>query len=261
MAEAVIAPATATAQATVTTTVGKGTGVPVRVGFGNGTPTRRKHKKAATCFDANGEVRRAASGSAAFEAVDEGVVPPLHAHAPAPAPAPEEGGGDDDDDSNNNNNNKRGRTTAVVVVAAVAVGTAAPGRASDVARSRGPPDVDDGRWNLAAATLATFPTRFVKLSDARKSVRRGEVHAEGAIRRGDYRPRPGERLVIFQRTSAGKSLDRAELPPDLPPLFVAYEDEHMVRLPSLVLFFTHRGGMRICTAAFAPPRLRVGLRV
>jgi hypothetical protein len=52
----------------------------------------------------------------------------------------------------------------------------------------------------------------------------------GAIRRGDYRPLPGEPIAIVQRTSSGKDLDLSDLPPNLPPLIVAYEDAHMVRL-------------------------------
>ena len=81
-------------------------------------------------------------------------------------------------------------------------------------------------WNLAAVTFEVFPDRFATLPAAKKSVRRGEVRVSGEIRRGDYRPMPGEDIAIVARVSSGKPLDVSDLPEDLPGLEVAHEDAH-----------------------------------
>lgn len=194
-----------------------------------------KKQKAQCRYDANGKVRRGASASAAFESVDEAVVPPL------PTPQGDSRGGGEDGAAGGaaGAKNKRARSTSPDLclpdAGAPRDDASEPPppppprprpRATNMPGHGGPPGAD-GRWNLAAATLASFPARFAKLSDARKSVRRGEVLVHGAIRRGDYRPSPGDPIVLVQRTSSGKVLDRADLPPDLPPLLVAYEDAHM----------------------------------
>ena len=91
---------------------------------------------------------------------------------------------------------------------------------------------EDGKWNLAEATLAAFPSRFPTLAAARKAVRRGEVaaaEADGARsspRRGDFRPSPGSRLEILQRVRSSETRVLDPYPADTPKLVVAYEDDH-----------------------------------
>jgi len=91
---------------------------------------------------------------------------------------------------------------------------------------------EDGKWNLAEATLAAFPSRFPTLATARKAVRRGEVavaDADGARptpRRGDFRPSPGSRLELIQRVRSNKTEVLDPYPADVPKLVVAYEDDH-----------------------------------
>lgn len=157
-------------------------------------------------FTGSDKVRRGASASAAFEVVDQSIVPPLP------------GSTDEDEYSDI----KRAR----IDPSPDAGIRETQGQEINAQENIALPGAD-GRWNLAAATFATFPVRFAKLSEARKSVRRGEVRVSGGVRRGDYRPLPGEPIEILQRTTSGKTLNRADLPPDLPPLLVAYEDAHM----------------------------------
>ena len=91
---------------------------------------------------------------------------------------------------------------------------------------------EDGKWNLAEATLAAFPSRFPTLAAARKAVRRGEVAAAAADgarpspRRGDFRPSPGSRLEILQRVRSSETQVLDPYPADTPKLVVAYEDDH-----------------------------------
>jgi len=92
---------------------------------------------------------------------------------------------------------------------------------------------EDGKWNLAEATLAAFPSRFPTLAAARKAVRRGEVAAAEADgrggsspRRGDFRPSPGSRLEILQRVRSSETRVLDQYPADTPKLVVAYEDDH-----------------------------------
>ena len=100
---------------------------------------------------------------------------------------------------------------------------------------------EDGKWNLAEATHAVFPTRFKTLSTARKAVRRGEIavseceerysnHDEcdppATSRRGDFRPKPGDHLDLIQRMSSNEVELLDPLPDYVPKLTIAYEDEH-----------------------------------
>ena len=91
---------------------------------------------------------------------------------------------------------------------------------------------EDGKWNLAEATLAAFPSRFPTLASARKAVRRGEVAvcagdgAPAAPRRGDFRPSPGSRLELIQRVRSNKTDVLDPYPADVPKLTVVYEDDH-----------------------------------
>ena len=91
---------------------------------------------------------------------------------------------------------------------------------------------EDGKWNLAEATFAAFPSRFPTLATARKAVRRGEVAVcagDGAPptpRRGDFRPSPGSRLELIQRVRSNKTDVLDPYPASLPELAVAYEDDH-----------------------------------
>ena len=128
---------------------------------------------------------------ASFEVVARGTVPPLRP-AEAPAASPETAADDGFD-----------------------------GPASKRARIHDLPG-----WNLAAVTFEVFSDRFATLPAARKSVRRGEVRVSGEIRRGDYRPMPGEDIAIVTRVSSGKPLNVSDLPEDLPRLEVAHEDAH-----------------------------------
>jgi len=86
---------------------------------------------------------------------------------------------------------------------------------------------DDGRWNLAKATLAAFPERYPTLTAARKAVRRGELRVDGVPRKGDYRVAAGAAVSVVARVSSGDALDVRDLPSDLPRLEIAYEDNHM----------------------------------
>ena len=138
-----------------------------------------------------GNKKQPREAKASFEVVARGTVPPLRP-AEARAASPETAADDDFD-----------------------------GPATKRARTRDLPG-----WNLAAVTFEVFPDRFATLPAAKKSVRRGEVRVSGEIRRGDYRPMPGEDIAIVARVSSGKPLDVSDLPEDLPGLEVAHEDAH-----------------------------------
>ena len=141
-----------------------------------------------------GNKKQPREAKASFEVVARGTVPPLRPLRPAEARAasPETAADDDFD-----------------------------GPASKRARTHDLPG-----WNLAAVTFEVFPDRFATLPAAKKSVRRGEVRVSGEIRRGDYRPMPGEDIAIVTRVSSGKPLDVSDLPENLPGLEVAHEDAH-----------------------------------
>ena len=66
---------------------------------------------------------------------------------------------------------------------------------------------EDGKWNLAEATLAAFPSRFPTLAAARKAVRRGEVAAAAA---DGARVAAARRLPALARLATRDSSARAQ---------------------------------------------------